>query len=460
MKKSKLLLGAFFLLLAATAGAQQRYELTVKEAVDMAYKNVVQLKNAQLDYRIQEAKNRETLGQALPQINGTVNASYYFKLPVILFPDGSKSAIYDVLVKEGVLPNGTAIPTPVLQQVSFQQPWNLSLGATLNQLLFQPDVFVGLQARQTALDLSTAAIDLTRETIRDSAYKRYYAILIAQKQRDFLDSSLLRLEKLYHDDSIMFVNGFAERLDLDKVQVQLNNLRTSRTVVANVVELTYAGLKFAMGVSQKDTVVLKEELTTDLVKQDVLDNSFRYEDRPAVRALEYTRKLRQLDVKRNKLAILPTVSALANYSVNAQGQDFFTNSSTNWLKSAYVGLNANLPIFNGFQRKYRTIQAQLNLQKTENDLSLTKQGIDLEQVATKATLTNSILSLDVQERNLALAQRVYNATKLKFEQGLGSSFEVLQADNDFQTAQSNYFNALYNAVVAKISYQSSLGKLQ
>jgi len=54
---------------------------------------------------------------------------------------------------------------------------------------------------------------------------------------------------------------------------------------------------------------------------------------------------------------------------------------------------------------------------------------------------------------------VYNGTKTKFEQGVGSSFEVLQADTDFQTAQSNYFSALYNAVVAKVSYLYSLGKL-
>jgi outer membrane protein TolC len=74
-------------------------------------------------------------------------------------------------------------------------------------------------------------------------------------------------------------------------------------------------------------------------------------------------------------------------------------------------------------------------------------------------MRNALLNLDIQERNLELAQKVYNTTKLKFEQGLGSSFEVLQADTDYQTAQSNYFNALYNATVAKISYQYSLGKL-
>ena len=93
-------------------------------------------------------------------------------------------------------------------------------------------------------------------------------------------------------------------------------------------------------------------------------------------------------------------------------------------------------------------------------ISKVKQAIAFEQVVTKESLKNALIQLDVQERNMALAERVYNATKLKFEQGLGSSFEVLQADADYQTAQSNYFNALYNAIIAKISYQASLGKLQ
>jgi outer membrane protein TolC len=104
-------------------------------------------------------------------------------------------------------------------------------------------------------------------------------------------------------------------------------------------------------------------------------------------------------------------------------------------------------------------QSQLNVEKINNTTDLAKQGIDLEQAITKESLKNALLNLDIQERNVELAQRVYNTTKLKFEEGLGSSFEVLQSDQDFQTAQSNYFNALYNATIAKISYQYSLGKL-
>jgi outer membrane protein TolC len=364
------------------------------------------------------------------------------------------------LVKENLLPSGTLIPSPTFQQVSFQQPWNLNVGASLQQLLFQPDVFVGLQARKTALDLSSAVIDQTKEKIKDSAYRRYYAILITEKQGYFLAESIKRLEKLYHDDSIMYKNGFAERLDLDRVQVQLNNLRTTQSVLQNTVKLAYAALKFSIGLPQQDSIILKEELTTASIKENILDESFKYEDRAEVRTLNLTKELQKLDVRRNKLGYLPTVAIASSYSVTGQGPKFFTDGDTRWLKSSYIGLNVSIPIFDGFQRKYRVVQSQLNVEKVENTIENVKQAIDFEQVATKESLRNALLNLDAQERNMQLAERVYNATKLKFEQGLGSSFEVLQADADFQTAQSNYFNALYNATVAKISYQYSLGKLQ
>lgn len=461
--KIKMLTGWVFLLMATMAQAQQKYEITVKEAVDLAYKNVVELKNAEIDYQIQVAKNREILGQAYPQLTGNAGANYYMKLPTFLFPDATSTAVYSILKEEGVSGNNgpiTEIPDPSLRQVSFQQPWNLNAGVTLTQLLFQPDVFVGLQARQTALDYSRALVEQAKEKIKDSAYKRYYAILIAEKQLHFIDEGLQRLQKLYHDDSIMYKNGFAEKLDLDKVQVQINNLSTTRSAVANAVDMGYAAIKFAIGLSQQDTVVLKDDLTTASLKEGILTDGFRYEDRAEIRTLAQLKELQQLDLKRNRLGYIPTVAAQANYTINGMGPKFFTSDQTFWFKSSFVGLNINIPIFDGGQRRYKVQQSKLNVQKVENTITNVKQAIDLEQKITSSSLKSALYNLDVQERNMELAEKVYNATKLKFEQGLGSSFEVLQADADMQQAQSTYFNALYNAIVAKISYQYSLGKLQ
>src|SRR6478672_1034076 len=111
MKKAAVAL--FVLVLAGGAQAQQKYELTVKEAVELAYKNVVELKNAQVDYRIQEAQNKEIFGQALPQISANAGMQYYLKLPQVLFPQ-SDEGVYNVLRRENLVPDTTKAPAPTL----------------------------------------------------------------------------------------------------------------------------------------------------------------------------------------------------------------------------------------------------------------------------------------------------------------------------------------------------------
>src|SRR3954464_9835541 len=138
----------WLLSISVSSKAQKRYELTVEQAVEMAFKNLADVKNAQIDYRLQEEQNKGIEGQVYPQISGIASTQYYIQTPKILFPDASQAAIYDVLIKEHLLPENTKVPLPTMQAISFYRPWNSTFGATLSQLLFQPDVFVGLQARQ------------------------------------------------------------------------------------------------------------------------------------------------------------------------------------------------------------------------------------------------------------------------------------------------------------------------
>ncbi|HLO39014.1 MAG TPA: TolC family protein, partial [Lacibacter sp.] len=137
----------------------------------------------------------------------------------------------------------------------------------------------------------------------------------------------------------------------------------------------------------------------------------------------------------------------------------FTGQNWFWFNSNLIGLNLTVPIFDGFQRKYKIHQAQYTLDKTVNTMENVKRAIDLEKTSSQINLRNAIINMDAQQKNLELAERVYNTTKKKYEQGVGSSFEVLQSDTEFQRAQGNYFDALYNAVVARISYFKAIGQL-
>jgi outer membrane protein len=453
------------LLFQTEAVAQNRFEISAKEAVDLAFKNVYTLKNAQIDYKLQQAQNKEITGQAYPQINGSVSVSRFFSIPVTAIGDFISPRVYQVLEQNNVQDgSGMPIKSPGnfgFFLAPFGVPWTASAGFTFQQLLFQPDVFVGLQARQTALDFASNNIKVVEDSIKSNVYNAYYAVLIARKQITFLNESIVRLEKLLHDQDIMYKNGFLEKLELNRTQVNLTNLRTTENRLQNLSRLGTAALKVSLGVSQADSLILKDTLSTAVITAGMLDNTgFRYEDRSEIQLLNTAQKLQQLNVKRQRLAYVPTVAAFWNYSRNAQRQRFnFFDTGEKWFPTSIVGLNINVPIFDGFQKKYRIRQAQLNLEKTTNTISNLKNIIDFQLEAARIQLTNAVASLNLQENNVALAQLVFNTSRTKFQEGVGSNFELLQAETDLQTAQSNYFQALYDATVARTAYLRAQGRL-
>ena len=293
--------------------------------------------------------------------------------------------------------------------------------------------------------------------------KAYYQVLIAEQQLGVLQQSLQRFQKLLSDQEQLFKNGFIEKLDIDKTTVSFNNTKSSETQLKNVIELGYAALKFSMGLNQSDKIVLTEKLTAQSVKENILDDgSFNYNNRSEVRLLNTVQKLQELDIRRHKLGYAPTLAFF--YQFQQQGQSnknysAMTGSNWFWFNSNLIGLNLTVPIFDGFQRKYKIQQAKYTLDKTVNTMENVKRAIDLEKTSSQINLRNAIINMDAQQKNLELAERVYNTTKKKYEQGVGSSFEVLQSDTEFQRAQGNYFDALYNAVVARISYFKAIGQL-
>jgi len=455
----------FLFFLSSRASAQQIYEITAKEAVDLAFKNVADIKNAHLDYQIADARNKEITGMALPQVSGSLSGNHYLSLPLIQFPDATEQTIYDVLKREGVKDaSGNPITSSgqfVVRDFSFFSPWNVNAGINVQQLLFEPQVFVGLQARKALLEASGLQIKVAEDKVREAVYKSYYAVLISQKQLLFVQESRKRLDKLAHDMQAMYKAGFAEQLDIDKTTVSLNNTRAVENQLKNGVTIGYAVLKMTLGLSQSDSLALKDTLTAAQVKEGLLEENFSYEDRNEIKLLNKSKALQAYDIKRYKLSYFPTVSAFLG--LQKTGQRSSSSNGNNepwfWYNTNQVGLSINVPIFDGFQKKYKIKQSQLTLQKLDNTLDNAKKGIDLEKTVARNTLMNAILNMDVQEDNMKLAEKVYNTEKKKYEAGLGSSFNILQSDTDLQQAQSNYFKSLYDAMVARVTYLKALGKL-
>jgi len=446
--KASLLTVAFVpLLLAAQTQPRDttrpvRYELSAAQAAEFASKNNVQVKNALLDVKIQEQTNRELTGAAYPQISASGTMQYNLKLPVSLIPAEFFGG------------------TPgTFEKLPFGVKWNATAGVSINQLLFDGQVFVGLQARETILNFQQKNVEVTDMLIKTNIYKIYYQLVASKRQIELIDANIERFEKLLSDTRIMFENGFSEKLDIDKVNVQLTNLQTEKLKALNQISNGFLGLKTLMGMPVRDELVLTDTLNEALIRDGMLDpGNFQYADRKEFQYAQLGIKLNEYNIKRYKLSKLPTVSLNGYYNKNAQRNEFDFFASGDWFDISAITLDIKVPIFTGFSNNAKIARAKFELQKSVNELDNLKLVIDNDIEQARINFRSAIASLDYQRKNMELAETVYLQTKRKYEAGTGSQTEINAAQTELKSAQTNYITSLYDAIIARVDFLKATGK--
>ena len=444
MKKNLLLVTV---LIATAAFAQEQktiHAFSLTDAVSYAQKNNVQVKNSLLDIDIQMQTNREIAAAALPTIGSNLSGTNFLTIPTSLLP----GQIFGGAA-------GTFIP------VQFGTKYNSTYGVNFSQILFDGQVFIALQARATSLDWKRKNAALTEENIKANIYKVYYQLSASKTQLNILDANIERLQKLANDAAVMYKNGFAEKLDVDKVNVQLNNLQTEKLKANNSVTIGFMGLKMLMGMPVKDSLILTDVINETNLSKDVLfEDNFEYGIRKDFQYLTTIKKLSEFNIKRYQLSFLPTITMNGAYTKNAQRTKFdFFDKKGSWFETALMGLNVNFPLFNGGARVAKINKAKLELQQVDNQMTALKNNIDNELSQAKLNYMSSVATVNFQKKNMQLAENVYSQTKKKFEAGAGSNTEISAAQADLVAAQNNFMNALYTALIAKVDLLKASGKL-
>jgi outer membrane protein len=414
------------------------YSFGLEECINYAYEHQTDVLNANLDQKIAEAKVKET-GIGLPQVNGTADLRDFLKLPTSLLPG------------EFFGSPGTFIP------VRFGVKYNSNLGISVNQLLFDGSYLVGLQASKTYKELSQRLYTRSKIETKVAVTKAYYMVLVNNEQIELLLANIAQLKKQLDQTKALNENGFAEKIDVDRLSVLYNNLETEKENILRSLALGINVLKFQMGMPIENELILNGKISDiKFDKISITTDSTSYNNRIEYALAQTQFKLNALDLKRYKSQFLPSLAAFGSGSYQYQNNSFnqlFDRS----FPTVVVGLQLNIPLLSGGQRYQRVKQAEFNLQKSANTLQNTKNAINLDIKNSITTYTNSITSLENQKRNLDLAQDVLKVSKIKYEQGVGSSLEVTQAQTSLKEAENNYINALYQALTSKVDIEKAIG---
>lgn len=420
------------------------HNFSLQDCINYAYEHQDTVKNAVLDIKSAEYKVKETTGIGLPQISGSANFQDYVKIPTTLLPGQFFGQ-----------PAGTFVP------VQFGVKYQSALGLNLSQILFDGSYLVGLKASRTYKELSQRSLTRSKIDASVNVTKAYYQVLVSNEQVRLLDADLNQLKQQVDQTVAQNKQGFVEQIDVQRIQVQYNNLVTTRENTIRLLALNYQLLKFQMGMSVNDEINLTDKLEDIKLTDNISnagDTSF-YHKRIEYGLLETQKKLNELDVANKKAHFYPTLTLNGNYNSSYQNNNFGDLYSRNF-PSSYFGLTLNVPIFSGGQRINQLRQSKIAVLKSQNDLENIKNGILLQANAAQINYTNGLKSLENQKENQKLAQEVLRVSKIKYRQGVGSSIEVTQAQTELETADNNYIQSLYDALVSKVDLDKAYGKIQ
>lgn len=466
MLKFRCLIPLLFLMIS-TQGlmAQNVRSFSAKQSVDFAMQNAVEVQNALIDIQIQKQSNREITALAYPQLNGSIGGTHFIDIPVTNLPNFISPSVYNVLVNNGVVDGGgnpIQFPAGGFGNIAakFGTAWNANGGMDISQILFDGQVFIGLKARSAVMTLATQSANVTKEQIKANVYKLYYQLVVGKKQATSIDANIERFEKLLKDTKEIYKNGFAEQLDADKVEVQLNNLKTEKIKIDNQLEIGNAALKFLINLPQKETLILTDSLNEDEIKSISLTDSINFKNRVEYQQLSTVLKLNNYNIKRYQYSKIPTLAAFGSYSKNAQRNAFNFFEKGDWFTTSIVGIKMTVPIFDGNARNARIQKAKLELLKTKNTIKKLEEGIEFEVNNATMKMKSALITLANQKANTILSEKVFNTTKFKYDQGLGSNMEIYNAQTELKVAQNNLYAALYDAIIAKIDFQKANGTLQ
>jgi outer membrane protein TolC len=281
--------------------------------------------------------------------------------------------------------------------------------------------------------------------------------LIAQERVKLLDDNISLLQKLETTMSAMFKEGFVEKIDVDKLTVSRNNLTVEKEKIDNLVQLGRNLLKFQMGMDLTEQIVLTEKLEADGLSANLIDQEADYNNRIEIQLMQTAKKLNEYNLTRTQKSNLPTVVAIGTLGASTGGKRLYEFVTLPWYPSSMIGVQASMGLFDGGRRKNTLKEIELTLQKNDLEMDMFKDVVDLESNAARTNLKNNLKSLNNQQTNIALAQKVFDVAQKKNKEGLGSTLEILQAQTALKEAQTNYLSALYDATISKIDLQKALG---
>lgn len=436
----RILLFLCMLSLALHSNAQ-KVTLNLQEALEFALENSHDAKQASLDYEDFRKRGLEVITYGLPQINGKLEYTYNFKILRSPITIGGQTEFLE-----------------------FGLPHNAEASFDVFQPIIDGRYFIGLKARSAILRQGYNKLQLDQTNIREQTSIAYFNALVASESAKLLQRNLASLEKTLDETRALYREGFAEELDVDRLELSLSRLKTQIGNAMTATENAKAQLAMIIGLEEGQEIELSENVDALVENTPVLRvvrDSFDVESRIEYDLLDNQVLLRDFDVRQQRADYYPSVSAFMRYgALSFETQDefsFFTN--TPWFTQGSVGVTVNIPIFDGLRKMASIGRTRISLDKTRNDFDNFIRSARLEVQVAENNYNNAVRTFLDEKSNLGLADKIYRKSNLMYREGVASSLDLTEAESDLIQTQIDYVRSALTLLTRKVELDKALGKL-
>ena len=436
-------LSILIFLLLFSLGFSQAYpeRLSLQEAIDYALENNRIAINAARDIEVAKKQKWETIATGLPQLDASINYQNFLKQQVSVIPaeffGGNPGEFAEVIF--GTKQNATAT-------------------ATLNQLIFDGSYIVGLQSTKVFLEISKNAKDKTDLEVREAVINAYGNVLVSIEGVKIIEKNISVIQDNLDETTKIYENGLEELESVEQLQITLSNLQSDYDNLKRLEVIAFQMLNITLGIEYSAPLELTDTLES-LAFQNLANETINAESDVTV-TLDYQiadndKRSKELLVKLEQSKALPRLSGFINGGYNTFADDFvFLDNNTEWFGFSLLGLNLDIPIFSSGMRGAATQRAKINLEKAKDDLTEVEQLLKLQIATAKSKYQFATEDYFNKKRNLDLAERIAQKNETKFFEGIGSSFELRQAQTQLYSAQQQLLQTMLDVINAKAELET------
>ena len=428
-----IILGTLSLLLFSSIQSQESRSFSLEEAIDFGLIHNRTAQNAISDIAIAKKKQWETIALGLPQINLNGEYTNNLKQGVSLIP----SEIFGG-------------PAGEFTEIAFGTRQQINATLRLDQLLFDGSYLVGIQASKVYLEISNRAKLKTDLEVKKAIIKAYCNVLLATQQIEVLNRNLENLQKNLLEVQTIYENGLIEEENVEQLQITLASLENSLQYALQMKIISQSLLKIVLGIPDRDSITLTDSLEGLTLKQlsgFTLENPFVIENNIDFQIAKNSVASQKLLLKLARYKSLPSLTAFINGRYNGNNESFgFLDSGQPWYGSSMVGVNLTVPVFSSFKRSASVAQARLELKKEINLFEETQQQLNIKVASAKSSCMLAVKKFQTAQKTLKLAESIEQKNQTKFYEGLASSFELYQAQNQLYTSQNQLLLAMIDLI--------------